>query len=61
MFTYLLRPKDGFKVGLYGFEDRFKRILFSSPTCYSVLEVFIKIFLLVILLFPLHDRSVSVL
>ena len=61
MFIYLLYPKDSFKVSPYGFEDRSKRTLFSSLTYYSVLEVFVKIFLLVILLLPLRDRSASVL
>ena len=61
MFMHLLRPKDGFKVSPYGFKDYFKRMLFSSPACYNVLEVFIKIFLLVILLLPLRNWSVSVL
>jgi len=54
MFAYLLRPEDGF-------EDRSKRTLFSSLICFSVLEVFIKIFLLVILLLPFRNQSASVL
>ena len=61
MFTYLLCLKDGFKVSFYSFKDRSERILFSSPTYYSILHVFIKILLLVILLLYLYNRSVSVL
>ena len=61
MFIYLFLPKDSFKISPHGFKDRSKRTLFSSPAYYSVLEVFIKILLLVIVLLPFRDRSPSVL
>jgi len=61
VFIYLLYLKDSFEVSSYSFKDRSKRTFFRFLTYYNVLEVFIKIFLLVILLFPFYNQSINVL
>jgi len=61
VFAYLLYPKDSFEINPCSIKDRSERTLFNSLTYHSVLEFFMKIFLLVILLLPLYDRFVSVL